>query len=236
MRKAFPAIFLKISSLLYVALITNVLLLIACAPWTIVVIFTDWKISWLGIAVLSVLITPALQAAFAVFADYTNSGMASPVKAFVIGWLRAWRRGWPLAIAVPATAVVIGVDVYFFMGTSLGLFTIPALVLLTLIGLVAYPVAGLLLSEQSAMGKGRAVVNALFSSVRCSGWSLISLAVGAVFVGMFYEQPALTLVLAPSPALFVIWSNSRRVLERHGWLSTPLIESETTVLARQSAR
>ncbi|HEY0002014.1 MAG TPA: hypothetical protein VGB74_16305 [Actinoplanes sp.] len=193
----------------YLALVTNALLVVACLPLAVAVLLTDPARSWPLLALLAPLCAPGLCGAFAVFAAY---GVGGPVRSFVRGWRASLRRAVPAAAAGTAALVVLGVDVRAAWGRPIGAVVIPVLV--TGMALVAATTVLVLvvLAERPGVRLRDAARACLFLVVRRWYLTVLSLAVLALLEALLAARPALAAGLAAAPLLYVVWSNSRYTL------------------------
>jgi len=192
----------------YLGLMTNLLLAVACAPALLLLITTDPVHSWPLLAVAAPLCGPAVVAAFAAFADHRAGGV-SVVRTFVRAWLQAWRRPFVLGVAATAVVVVALVDVKAASTASFGIVVAPALLVLAvlavtvaLLGLAAY-------AEAPTAPLMRVAKAALYFGVRRWWLTLVSLAVLGTQFAVFTNVPAIGIGLTAAPALYLAWANCR---------------------------
>jgi hypothetical protein len=208
----FPAQFLKISGVVYLILMTDLLCFVTTLPVSAIIVFTQFNQSWLALAIIFPLVPIALGAAFATIEAYVG-GSTAVVSDFLTGWVRSLRRIGPVALAYTWFLVICGVDFFAFGSMSLGAIGLPVLGVFAVIATAALFVASLALLEYPDLGRFAAVKLGLGLGVRHGLWSLASLAMVAVYLVMVVKSPALALLLAPAPVAFFIWFNSRRILE-----------------------
>jgi uncharacterized membrane protein YesL len=201
----------------YLALMTNTLLVAACLPLVLVLLTTDPGRSWPLLVLTAPLCAPALSAAFAVLARYSADGSTEVVTTFVRTWRTTARRA--LAVGGLATAVllVLGVDIRAAWGRPVGALVIPllavAVVLVAATALLCLVVVAELPAAQlSGGGLRRAARASLYLAVRRWYLTLLSLVVLTVFEHLMASRPAFGLGLAATPLLYVIWANSRFTL------------------------
>jgi len=212
----FSGIFLKISGVVYLILMGDVLLAISTAPVWLLLFLTSLRQSWLALAIVAPLLAPAIGAAYVTFDAFVHDGSTAVVRTFVRGWARLARRALPIGVAASALGVVVGVDMYAVAGTSWGVVTVPAFLAAAILGLVAFVTGLAVIARRPDVGRLQALKLGLVFGVRGGLWSLVSLAVIGVFGWMLLQHPALALIAAPAPVLFIVWFNANRALE--GWL------------------
>jgi len=212
----FPSMFLKISGVVYLVLMGDLLLVAFTAPVWLLVFLTPLSKSWLLLAIVAPLLAPAFGAAFVTFESFVTDGSTAVVRAFVTGWGRLARRTLPIGAAVSALGVVIVVDVIAVSGSGFGAMTVPVFVTAGVLGLVTLFTSVAIIAVRPATGRLEALKLGLVFGVRGGLWSLVSLAAVALFGWMLWHSPTLTLIAAPAPVLFVVWFDARRAVA--GWL------------------
>ncbi|HEY0187605.1 MAG TPA: ferredoxin-NADPH reductase [Cellulomonas sp.] len=197
----------------YLALAANLLLVAVTLPLVLLLLGTDPRSSWLLISVAAVLAGPGLGALFTLFAAYAEQGWTAPVvRTFLHGWRATARRAAAIAATTSGVLVVLGVDIAAFWGRRAGAAAIPvlvvliALVLLTAIGALA------LLAERPTARLRDLVRAALYLMVRRWYLSVVSVAVLSVLAALVVQAPAFGLGLAPVPAWYLVWANTRHAL------------------------
>jgi len=200
-----------IIGVVYLALITNLLLIAACLPFIVLLVTTDPMLSWPLLAITAPFCAPGLTAAFTAFRENSAGGL-SPVRAFVAGWRATWRRSLALGLIVTGVAVVLLVDVRFFSDSPLSVVVVPALGVLTaltasvaLVGLVA-------ISEAPKARLLDVVKAAAYLALRRWYFTAVSIAVLAIQAALFASIPAIALGITAAPALYLAWANSRFTL------------------------
>jgi uncharacterized membrane protein YesL len=201
----------SIIGMLYLGLIVNLLLLVACLPFVVLLVTTDPMRSWPLLALAAPLCAPGIAAAFRAFREHQDGGLG-PIRAFRAGLRDTWRRALVVGVAVVAAAVVVLVDVRMLSATSAAVFVVPllgvlavltaAIGLLTLVAIAEVPGARLLdvVRASAVLGLRRWYLTAA---------SLIALVVQA---GVFAAAPAIGLGITASAILFFTWTNSRFTL------------------------
>jgi len=212
----FASVFLRISGVAYLILMGDVLLAAFTAPVWLVAFLTPLDQSWAVLALVAPLLAPAMGAAFVAFEAFVTDGSTAVVHSFVKGWLSLARRTLPIGAAASAAGVVIGVDLYALSGTSWGAAATPVFALAGVLVLVTLITAVAVMAVRPDITRVQALKVGLVFGVRGGLWSLVSLVVLGLFGWMLLQHPALTLITAPAPVLFVVWFNARRAIT--GWL------------------
>lgn len=192
----------------YLGLMTNLLLALACAPALLLLITTDPVHSWPLLAVTAPLCGPAVVGAFAAFADH-RSGGTNVARTFGRAWARAWRRPFALAVAATALVVVLLVDVKAVSTTSFGIVVAPVLLVLVVLAAIVALLGFAAFAEVPAAPLRRVVKAALYFGVRRWYLTLVSLAVLGTQFAVFTNVPALGIGLTAAPALYLAWANCR---------------------------
>lgn len=196
----------------YVALMTNLLLVVACLPFVVGLVATDPVRSWPLLALVAPLCAPAVAAAFAVFGAFSADGTTTVVRTFGGAWRRHLGRSLRIGALATGALVVLGVDVRAVSQNRWGAVAIP--VFLTIAVLV---VATATLGLAGAVARPEAPVRALlraalYLAVRRWYLTAVSLLVLGLLASLVAARPALGLGLAVAPLLYVVWANSRFTL------------------------
>ena len=200
-----------IAGVVYLALITNVLLVISCLPLVLLLVTTDPARSWPLLAATAPFCAPGVSAAFAAFREFSRDGV-TPARAFIAGWLATWRRAFQLGALVTAVVVVLIVDVRFFADSSIGVAVVPLLGVLTVM-VIAVALVSLVAIAEAPGARLRDVIRAsLYLGVRRWYLTIVSLLVIGTQVALFASLPAIALGLTAAPALYLAWANSRYTL------------------------
>src|SRR5262245_38828672 len=101
-----------IFDMIYVALMTNLLLVVGCLPLVIGLVTTDPARSWPLLALVTPLCTPAVCAAFAVYSAFSAERSTAVVRTFGRAWRSSWRRAATLGALATAAFVVLAVDTH----------------------------------------------------------------------------------------------------------------------------
>jgi uncharacterized membrane protein YesL len=200
-----------LTGVVYLALITNVLLIVACLPLVLLLITTDPARSWPLLALAAPFCAPGISAAFATFHEFSRGG-ATPARTFLAGWLATWRRAFQLGVLVTVVVVVLIVDVRFFAEASIGVAVVPVLGVLTVM-VLAVGLVSLAAIADTPRARLTAVLRAsLYLSVRRWYLTIVSLLVVGTQIALFATMPAVALGLTAAPALYLAWANSRYTL------------------------
>lgn len=209
---SFQHLFLNISGVLYVGLATNVLLAVSSAPLLAVLLFTDPTQAVLLVALAAVLAAPGLPAAFEVFASFSDTGEAKPLRSFVSGWWRHLRRSLAVGAAAVGVLTLLTVDLAWAWGKPIGAAAIPLLVT-AMVVTAAVALAVLVGSvERPAEPLRRLAKAGVYLMVRNLHLTALSATGVAVLVTIIVHQPALGLGIATAPLLYIVWANTRRSL------------------------
>lgn len=193
----------------YVALMTNLLLIVACLPLTAVLMTTDTSRSWPLIALLAPLCAPAVTAAFTVLGRYSSDRDTAVINNFGRSWRATARRSAVVAGLASAALVVLGVDAAAAWGRPVGAVVLPVLVVAMVMTVATTLLVLVVLSEHPRVrlrDAGRACV---YLAVRHWYLTVFSLLLLAAFQSLLATRPAIALGLLPAPLLYLIGANSR---------------------------
>jgi len=203
--------FTMITGVVYLALITNVLLVIACLPLVLLLIVTDPARSWPLLALAAPFCAPGVSAAFATFREFSRGG-ATPARAFLAGWLATWRRAFQLGALVTAVVVVLIVDLKFFADSSLSVVVVPVLGVLTVLVIAVGLISLVAIADTPGARLGDVIRASLYLGVRRWYLTIVSLLTIGTQIALFTSMPAIALGLTMAPALYLAWANSRYTL------------------------
>ncbi len=201
----------SIIGMLYLGLIVNLLLLISCLPFVVLLITTDPVLSWPLLALAAPLCAPGIAAAFRAFREHHEGGLG-PIRAFAAGLSDTWRRALVVGAVVVALVAVLLVDVRMLSAAPSAAFVVPLLGVLAVLA-VATGLLGLVAIAEVPRAPLRDVIRA--SAVLglrrwyLTGASLVALVVQA---GVFVAAPAIGIGITASAILFFVWTNSRFTL------------------------
>ncbi|MFC8680679.1 ferredoxin-NADPH reductase [Microbacterium ureisolvens] len=197
--------------MIYLALIVNLLLVIACLPVVALLVTTDPAYSWPLLALAAPLAAPGPAAAFRAFREHGAGGLG-PIRAFAAGLRDTWWRALLIGAGVTAVVVVLLVDVRMLSNTAAAVVTVPLLGVLALLA-IAVGLVSLVAIAEVPTARFRDVLRAAaYLSLRRWYLTALSLAVLAVQAAVFATAPALGLGLTASAALYFAWTNSRFTL------------------------
>ncbi|WP_203580714.1 ferredoxin-NADPH reductase [Microbacterium hibisci] len=197
--------------MIYLALITNLLLVVACLPVVALLVTTDPAYSWPLLALAAPLAAPGVTAAFRAFREHGAGGLG-PVRAFAAGLRDTWRRALVVGAAVAGVVVILLVDVRMLSNTPAAVVTVPLLGVLALLAIAVGLVALVAIAEVPTARLRDVLRAAAYLSLRRWYLTALSLAVLAVQAAVFAAAPALGLGLTASAALYFAWTNSRYTL------------------------
>jgi uncharacterized membrane protein YesL len=196
----------------YLALVTNLLLVLSGLPFVLVLVTTDPARSWPLLAVLAPVCAPGVVAAFTVFARHAADGTTSVVRTFVRAWRVAFRTAACIGATVSAALVVLGVDVRALAPSRAGALAVPALVVLVVLS-VATGLLALVAAAERPTARTRDLLRAsIYLAARRWYLTVVSLGALGLLGALLAAKPALALGLALTPLLYVAWANSRFAL------------------------
>jgi len=187
----------------YVALMTNLLLVLACLPFVVVLVVTDPVRSWPLLA---------LCAAFAVFAAFSAEGTTAVARTFARSWRSVARRALAIGALVSGAVVVLGVDARAAWQSRVGAVAIPVIAVLVVLILATGLLALVAVVERPRARVRDLLRAALYLAVRRWYLTAASLLVLGLLATLVAARPALGLGLAAAPLLYVVWANSRYAL------------------------
>jgi uncharacterized membrane protein YesL len=200
-----------ILGVVYLGLMTNFLVLVTASPLAVLLITTDPALSWPLLALAAPLVAPALTGAFTAFREH-GRGEPQVVRSFFRGWKATARKGLLIGAVATASVVVLLVDVRAVAASPASVMIVPVLALLTVIAVSTSLVALVALAEEPGARMRDVVKAALYLCVRRWYLTVLSLAVLGVQFGLFATMPAIAIGLTCTPALYVVWANSRYTL------------------------
>lgn len=216
--------YVQVFSMVYAALVTNLLLAVGCMPVLLVLGNSDPGRSWPIIALLAPLCAPPLAAAYAVFAEFSDHGTAYVVRTFARAWRGSFRRALAVGALASGALVVLGVDVRAVSSTRVGAVAIPVFTVLAAL-VVATTTLGLVGVVERPSTPLRGVLRAaVYLAVRRWYLTVVSLMTLGLLAALVATKPALGLGLAAAPLLYVVWANSRYALR-------PVLDRRETTLA-----
>jgi uncharacterized membrane protein YesL len=211
--RGFYTAYIHIGGMVYMAFMTNFLLVISNLPLLFFFVATDVRTTWLPVLVLAPFLAISLAAAFSVFQRFTVEGTVSVVREFVGAW-RARARGAGVAGAVAGVGLfVLAVDVMAVSGSPFGtaatslFLTLMALLVATALHVLVAIVLGV--EARSALALWKAC---LYFAVRRWYLTVMSLFALLLLISFIYAMPAWGAGLVASPILYVAWTNSRQAL------------------------
>jgi uncharacterized membrane protein YesL len=196
----------------YAALVTNLLLAVACLPFLVVLLCWAPTRAWLALALLAPLCAPALCAAFAVFSTFSDDPAIPVTRTFCQAWRRSLRPALTVAAGGCALLVVLGVDVRAVWGRRIGALAIPFFVSSAVIVLAVLLLGLVTVSERPALRLRHVLRAAAFLAIRRWYATAMSLTVLWLLVAFVLREPALGLGIGTAPLLYVAWANSRHTL------------------------
>ncbi|MEU4623956.1 hypothetical protein AB0G04_28775 [Actinoplanes sp. NPDC023801] len=202
----------RIFQAVHTALLTNLLLAIACAPLVLVVLTTDPGRTWPLLVLFAPLGGPALVAVFTVLKSYPSP----VVKVFWTAWRTSARRALTTGTLATVVLLVLGVDARWAWGRPIGALVLPMItVAMTLIAVTTLLVL-VLLADRPGTRLRDAARAGLHLGVRRWYLSLLSLVTLVLFEALLAARPAIAIGVVASPLLYVVWANSRFTLTPTG--------------------
>ncbi|GIE82270.1 hypothetical protein Aph02nite_82200 [Actinoplanes philippinensis] len=202
----------RIFEAVYVALLTNLLLALACAPLVLVVLTTDPGRTWPLLVLFAPLGGPALVAVFAVLRSYDDGVL----KVFWNAWRVSARRALTTGTLATVALLVLGVDAVWLAGRTAGAVLLPVIaVVMTLIVITTVLTLAALAERPDARLRDLARAGA-YLGLRRWYLSLFSLVVLVLFEVLLAARPAIAIGVAASPLLHIVWANSRFTLTTTG--------------------
>ncbi|MEV1239924.1 hypothetical protein [Nonomuraea sp. NPDC049750] len=214
LRPAGQATYEKAFGTVYVGLMTNILLAVACAPLlAALAVVRDPLASWPFFVALSSLCAPALTGAFSCFAALGDGSIA----VFRTFW-DGYRRGGVRALAVWAAGAVavsvLALDAVVVARTAWGPAFAPFFATAAAL-VVAVVVASLVLLAEPRREPPRLrdlVRPSLYLVARRWYLAAISLAVLVLAVAVILVKPVIGVLVLCSPLLYVAWATIRFVV------------------------
>jgi uncharacterized membrane protein YesL len=198
----------RIFEAVHTALLTNLLLAIACAPLVLVVLTTDPGRTWPLLVLFAPLGGPALVAVFTVLRSYPT-----PVfKVFWTAWRGSARRALTAGTLATVALLVLGVDARWAWGRPIGAVVLPMIVVAMTLIVITTLLVLVVLAEHPGTRLRDAARAALYLGVRRWYLSLFSLLALVLFEALLAARPAIAIGVVASPLLYVVWANSRFTL------------------------
>jgi uncharacterized membrane protein YesL len=204
-----PEVFTAVTGMVYAALLSNLLLVIGCAPLVVGVLVTDPARSWPLHALVAPLCGPALVGAFAVMTAFGGSGRGGVLRTFGSAWRASFRRATAVCALATLALVVLGVDIAWAWGRSIGAVAIPVLAVLMVLVVATTILTLVVLAERPTVRLRDALRASLYLGVRRWYLTGVSLVVLVLLVQVVAQKPALGLGLVATPLLYLVWAGSR---------------------------
>ena len=202
----------SVFDLVYVALMTNLLLVVSCLPLVAGLLATDPARSWPLLALLAPLCAPGVCAAFAVLAAFSSDRDNAALRTFTTTWRASLRRATSLGALTTAVLVILGVDARAAWGHPIGAAAIPVLVTTMVLVTVTSLLALVVIAERPNVRLRDALRACLYLALRRWYLTAFSLAVLALLETLIASRPAIAFGLAMAPLLYIVWANSRFTL------------------------
>lgn len=217
LRPAAQTTYERIFGTLYTALMTNVLLALACAPaLAALAIVRDPLASWPFFAALTPLCAPALTGAFACFATLDDAGPAVVLRPFLAGYRRGGVRAALVGACGAAAVSVLGLDAVVVSPTRWGTALVPFFVTAAaLVTAVTFAVLVLLAEPRDAPVRLRDLLRSCLYLV-ARRWYLAALVVTVLTLcpaALLTAPPPAPLLTAP--LLYAAWATTRYMVRQH---------------------
>ena len=204
-----PDTFMAVTGMVYAALVSNVLLVIGCAPLVVGLVVTDPTRSWPLLALVAPLCGPTLVGVFAVLSTLGGSQRSGVLFTFASAWRASFRRATGLCALATLALVVLSVDIAWAWGRTIGAAAIPVLVTLMVLTVATAMLALVVLAERPTVRLRDALRASLYLGVRRWYLTGVSLVVLVLLVQIVAQKPAIGLGLVATPLLYVVWAGSR---------------------------
>jgi len=204
-----PEVFTAVTGMVYAALLSNLLLVIGCAPLVVGLLVTDPARSWPLLALVAPLCGPALVGVFAVMTAFGGSGRGGVLRTFGSAWRASFRRATAVCALATLALVVLGVDIAWAWGRSIGAVAIPVLAVLMVLVVATTILTLVVLAERPTVRLRDALRASLYLGVRRWYLTGVSLVVLVLLVQVVAQKPALGLGLVATPLLYLVWAGSR---------------------------
>lgn len=202
----------SVFDMVYVALMTNLLLVVSCLPLVAGLLTTDPARSWPLLALVAPVCAPGLCAAFAVLSAFSDERSNTVVRTFAAAWRASLRRATTLGALAVVALVVLGVDVRAAWGHRLGAVAIPLLVTAMVLVAATSLLALVVIAERPTVRLRDALRACLYLALRRWYLTAFSMAVLALLETLVATRPAIAFGLAAAPLLYLVWANSRFTL------------------------
>jgi uncharacterized membrane protein YesL len=203
----------RILDTVYLALMTNLLLIASCLPVVVVLLTTDPARSWGILAVVLPLLAPAFTAATVVFAAFSDEGGVPVVRTYARAWRTHLRRSLGVGAAATAGIVVLAVDIRAVSSSRVGAVAVPVFVVLAVLVVLTSVLALVAVPERPDVTVVRLLRASVFLGLRRWYLTAASLVVLLLLAAVTISRPAIGLGLAAAPLLYVVWANSRFTLQ-----------------------
>ena len=205
-----PEVFMAATGMIYAALLSNLLLVVGCAPLVVGLLVTDPARSWPLLALVTPLCGPALVGVFAVMAaSGRTSGPIAVLRTFASAWRASFRRAFALGALATMAVVVLSVDIAWAWGRTIGAAAIPVLATLIVLAIATALHTLVVLAERPTARLRDAARASVYLAVRRWYFTGVSLVVLVLLVQVVAQKPALGLGILATPLLYVVWAGSR---------------------------
>ncbi|MGN9843241.1 hypothetical protein ACTMTI_34470 [Nonomuraea sp. H19] len=214
LRPAQQTTYEKVFDTVYVGLMTNVLLAVACSPLlAALAIVRDPFASWPFFVVLSSVCAPALGGAFRCFAAL-GEGSTAVFRTFWYGYRRTAARALAVWAAGAAAVSMLAVDAVVVSRTAWGPALAPFFITAAaLVVAVTFAVMVLVAETPGAAVRLRALVRpCLYLVARRWYLAAANLVVLGLAVTIVLVKPVIGVLVVCSPLLYAVWATTRFIL------------------------
>jgi uncharacterized membrane protein YesL len=203
----------KVFGAVYLGMMGNLLVSVACAPVLIVLFTTDPVRSWPLLVVLAPVCAPAVVAAFSMFAHFSEEGPIALARTFARAWLCSFRRAIGLGALGCLASAVLSVDIVWAGRSHRLAILIPLLAVLDVLVVATTLLAWVGLAERPDERVRDIVRPAVYLAVRRWYLTLLSVLVAGLLSSVVAARPIIGLGFAVAPMLYVVWANGRFTLQ-----------------------
>ena len=203
----------NVFGVLYLGMLGNLLVALACAPLLVVLFTTDPAQTWPLLVVLAPICAPALVAMFTMFTHFSDDGPVALAHSFVRGWRRSLGRSLGVGALTSLAAAVLAGDVAISGHSHALAVLIPFFVVLGSLVIATSLLALVGLAERPAARARDIVKPAVYLAVR--RWHLTALSLFVIWLlgSIIAARPGIGLGFVTAPMLYVVWANGRFVLQ-----------------------
>jgi uncharacterized membrane protein YesL len=203
----------KLFGTVYLGIVGNLLVAVACSPVLLLLIATPVDRSWPLLALVGPLCGPAFCAAFGMFAHFDSDGPSGLTAAYLRTWRRSLRQSLRVGFAACAGIAVLAVDIDVTGRNHLLAVLIPLFVALCAL-VVATSLLLLVGAAELPTARLRDLVRtAPYLALR--RWHLTAMSLVALWLlaTVTLSHPVMGAGVAMTPVLYLAWANARATLQ-----------------------